>query len=525
MNTKVLVKKSTYRDSISLMKISNSISKLSGITQAAVVMATELNRRVLFEAGFKDPAIDLATTNDMIVAIEAKDSDSLDSALVETEKLLESGEIQAGEKAQPTTIEEALEMAPDANLVVISVPGKFAKREAMQALNHGLNVFLFSSNVSQEEEVELKTLSKEKGLLLMGPDCGTSIINHKVLGFGNSIREGNIGLVSASGTGLQEVTTLIHKAGLGISHAIGTGGGDLSEKVGGVTMIQGLQLLEKDVQTKVIVLISKPPDEATTKKVIEVASQSRNPVVINFLGEDNTYLVTGNLRAAATLDEAAQIACELAGGKTEVFTGVIPKETVSLALSEHKKLAAGQKYIRGLFAGGTLCYESQIILQSVFGQVFSNAPVRHENMIPGNAASKEHACIDMGAEEFVEGRVHPMIDFSLRKMRILQEARDPETAVILIDVELGFGSNDDPAAQLVPVIEKAKAIAKDAGRNLAIVASVVGTEGDFQGLANQEQALSRAGVIIMPSNAQATKVSAIIASGEKTAAAFFGRFE
>jgi FdrA protein len=157
--------------------------------------------------------------------------------------------------------------------------------------------------------------------------------------------------------------------------------------------------------------------------------------------------------------------------------------------------------------------------------VFSNAPVRHENMIPGNAASKEHACIDMGAEEFVEGRAHPMIDFSLRKMRILQEARDPETAVILIDVELGFGSNDDPAAQLVPVIEKAKAIAKDAGRNLAIVASVVGTEGDFQGLANQEQALSRAGVIIMPSNAQATKVSAIIASGEKTAAAFFGRFE
>ena len=213
----------------------------------------------------------------------------------------------------------------------------------------------------------------------------------------------------------------------------------------------------------------------------------------------------------------------LLSGKTSVATSAIPEESISLALSEHKKLVAGQKYIRGLFAGGTLCYESQIILQSVFGEVFSNSPVKRENVVPGEAASKKHTCIDMGAEEFVEGRAHPMIDFSLRKMRILQEAKDPETAVILIDVELGYGSNDDPAAQLVPVIEKAKLIAKDAGRNLPIVASVVGTEGDFQGLSNQEKALSNAGVIIMPSNAQATKISAIIASGEEIAVTLFGR--
>ena len=259
MTTKVIVKKSTYRDSISLMKISNSISKLPGITQAAVVMATELNRRVLSEAGFVDAAIGRAASNDMIVAIEAKEAASLDAALTETEKLLSPGEKPAGEKAPPTSLEEALELIPDANLAVISVPGQFAKREAMQALARGLNVFLFSSNVSREEEVELKKVAKEKRLLLMGPDCGTSIINHKVLGFGNMIREGTIGLVSASGTGLQEVTTLIHKAGLGISQAIGTGGGDLSEQVGGITMIQGFELLEADEQTKVIVLISKPP--------------------------------------------------------------------------------------------------------------------------------------------------------------------------------------------------------------------------------------------------------------------------
>jgi len=523
MTTKVIVKKSTYRDSISLMKISSGISKLPGITQAAVVMATELNRRVLSEAGFVDAAIGHAASNDMIVAIEAKDEASLDEALAETEKLLSPGEKPAGEKAPPTSLEEALELLPDANLAVISVPGQFAKREAMQALAKGLNVFLFSSNVSREEEVELKTVAKEKGLLLMGPDCGTSIINHKVLGFGNTIREGPIGLVSASGTGLQEVTTLIHKAGLGISQAIGTGGGDLSEQVGGITMIEGLELLEADEQTKVIVLVSKPPAPGTMEKVLEVARRCRKHLVVNFLGGNISPRLLGNLMPATTLEDAARIACELAGVKPKVAASSIPNETISIALAEHGKLAESQQYIRGLFAGGTLCYESETILQPLLGNVFSNAPITPENKVPGDAPSKKYACIDMGAEEFVEGRAHPMIDFSLRNMRILQEARDPETAVILIDVELGYGSNADPAGQLVPVIQKARGLAKMAGRHLAVVASVVGTEGDFQGLASQEKALSDAGVLIMPSNAQATRVSALIASGEKIQAAIFRR--
>ena len=184
---------------------------------------------------------------------------------------------------------------------------------------------------------------------------------------------------------------------------------------------------------------------------------------------------------------------------------------ISIALAEHKKLAGSQQYIRGLFSGGTLCYESEIVLEPLLGEVFSNAPIKSENKIPGDASSKNHICIDMGAEEFVEGRAHPMIDFSLRNRRILQEANDPETAVILIDVELGYGSNDDPAGQLVPIIQKAKVIAEKAGRHLPVVASVVGTEGDFQGLASQEKALLSAGVLILPSNAEATRVSALIA--------------
>jgi FdrA protein len=523
MTTKVLVKKATYRDSITLMKISNDVAKLPGVTQAAVVMATPLNRRVLSEAGFEDSAIGRAATDDMVVAIEAKDAASLEGALTATEKLLSSDEKPAGEKPAPTSLDEALHLLPDANLVVISVPGRFAKREAMQALAKGLNVFLFSSNVSREDELELKNLAKQKGLLVMGPDCGTSIINHKVLGFGNVVREGSIGLVSASGTGVQEVTTLIHKAGMGISQAIGTGGGDLSEEIGGITMIQGIGLLEADQQTKVIVLISKPPAPGPMEKVLAIARRCKKPVVVNFIGGDVSEADLGKLSPAKTLEDAARTACEIAGGTRQAApAGAISTDVISIALKEHGKLAGSQKYVRGLFGGGTLCYESESILQPLLGQVYSNAPIKPEDKVPGDAPSKKHSCIDMGAEEFVEGRAHPMMDFSLRNMRILEEARDPETAVILLDVELGYGSNPDPAGQLGPVILKAKALAKEAGRNLPVVVSVVGTEGDFQGLANQEKVLSTAGALILPSNAQATRVSALIAAGERIEAALTG---
>ncbi len=512
MSSRVVVKKATYRDSISLMKISNTLSKLPGVSQAAVVMATELNRRVLSEAGFEDAAIGRAAGDDMIVAIEAKDAATLGAAMAETDRLLSTSERPTGTASAPTSLGEALEVLTGANLAVISVPGQFATREAMGALAGGLNVFLFSSNVPGEEELDLKKMAKKKGLLLMGPDCGTSIINHKVLGFGNAVREGGIGLVSASGTGLQEVTTLIHKAGLGISQAIGTGGGDLSREVGGITMIQGIKLLEADKQTRVIVLISKPPAPETAEKVLEVARLCTKPVVVNFLGGNVSRKMLGTLNSAVTLEEAANVACELAGLKTPAVAE-IPRKTFALAMEEHNRLSSGQRYIRGLFSGGTLCYESENILRPLTGRVYSNATIKPEDKTPGDSNSRKHTCVDMGAEEFVEGRAHPMIDFTLRNLRILREARDPETAVVLIDVELGYGSNPDPAGQLVPVIRKAKAIANEGGRYLPVVASVVGTEDDFQGLASQEKALTDAGVLIMPSNAQATRISALIASG------------
>jgi FdrA protein len=511
---RVVVKKDVYRDSISLMRISTSLEKLPGVSQAAVVMATDLNRRVLSEAGFSGGEVAHAATDDMIVAVDAKDERSLRAALEEADALLLSqGERPPGEEAQPKSLDEAIETLPDANLAVISVPGQFAGREASRALERGLDVFLFSSNVPLEKELELKRSAESKGLLMMGPDCGTAIINHKVFGFGNVVREGSFGIVSASGTGLQEVSTLIHKSGLGISQAIGTGSGDMSEAVGGTTMLRGIRMLEADIKTKTIILISKPPAPRVAAKILDIAKRCRKPVVVNFLGADLSREELGSARAAKTLEEAVEVACSLAG--TNVRTGARAARAADLATAartEWSRLGAGQRYVRGLFAGGTLCYESQVILGPILGEVYSNGPISPKQRIEGDGPSKKHCCIDMGAEEFVEGRLHPMIDFTLRNKRILKEAADPETAVLLLDVELGYGSNPDPAGELVPYIKRAKTFANESGRFLSVVASIVATEGDFQDLKKQEDGLRGAGVLVAPSNAAATRVAAAVAT-------------
>ncbi len=522
VSTKVIVKRGNYRDSITLMKISNALRGLKGVSQAAVVMATQLNKKLLADVGFRASEVDNAATEDMIVALEAKDDSSLNAAIAETETLLSSaGTSVTQDSAAIRTLGEALEAMPDANLVVISVPGQFAKREALQALGKGLNVFLFSSNVSREDELQLKKLAREKHLLMMGPDCGTSIINHKVLGFGNVIRDGSIGIVSAAGTGLQEVSTLIHKAGLGISQAIGTGGGDLSEQVGGITMMHGLKLLEKDANTKMIVLISKPPAHKTMRRVLGLVRACRKPVVVNFLGAEVSPGMLGKHKTARTLEDAARAVCKLSGVNPEKLN--FSEEMVSMARKEFPKFAKSQRYIRGLFSGGTLCYESQVILQPLFREVYSNAPIASAYRVEGDAPSKKHALIDMGAEEFVVGRPHPMIDFTLRNIRILREARDPQTALILLDIELGYGSNSDPAGQLLPAIRQAKGLARKSGRYLSIVASVVGTDLDPQGLARQEKSLRDAGVLVAPSNATAATLAALIVSKGGAEVAMPGR--
>ncbi|HJY76229.1 MAG TPA: acyl-CoA synthetase FdrA [Burkholderiales bacterium] len=487
-----------YRDSVSLMQLSAALGKLPGVEQASAVMATPANLEFLRHAGLANGDI-APRPNDLLVALRGKSTAQLEAALATALASLnnESPKDLKGAVAEAPlrSLQMAMAQAPEANLALISVPGDYAAAEAMKALRLGLHVMLFSDNVALADEVALKRYAKERGLLVMGPDCGTAIIDGVPLGFANAVRRGAVGVVGASGTGTQQVTSLVHRRGAGISHAIGTGGHDLGKDVGGITMSHGLGLLARDPDTKAIVLISKPPSPAIAREVIGAARKAGKPVVINFIGstEDPSG---GNLHVSRTLDDAASAAVALAKGRKPTRPSTSPLKVPKL------KFKRGQRYIRGLFSGGTFCYEASALL----GDVWSNAPVDPKKAIEDPWKSREHTLIDLGDDVFTRGRPHPMIDLRLRNDRMLQEAADPQVAVILLDVVLGYGSHPDPAAELVPVLTK---IRKKSGSPV-IVASVCGTDEDPQGLERQEAALRDVGVLLTESNAGAARLAGAI---------------
>ena len=487
-----------YRDSVSLMQLSAALGKLPGVEQASAVMATPGNLEFLRQAGLVDGDI-APRPNDLLVAVRGKSTAQLEaalqSALAALDKEPERNVGTASAEAALRSLQMALARSPGANLALISVPGDYAAAEAMKALRLGLHVMLFSDNVALADEVALKRYAAAQGLLVMGPDCGTAIIDGVPLGFANAVRRGAVGVVGASGTGTQQVTSLVHRRGGGISHAIGTGGHDLGKDVGGITMLHGLRLLARDADTKVIVLISKPPSPAIAREVIAAARKAGKPVVINFIGsgEDPSG---GNLHVARTLDDAASAAIALAKGRKPSRVSTSPVKPPRL------KFKRGQRYIRGLFSGGTFCYEASALL----GDVWSNAPVDPKSTLENPWKSREHTLIDLGDDVFTRGRPHPMIDLRLRNERMLEEAADPQVAVILLDVVLGYGSHADPAAEIVPVLKKIK---KKSGSPV-IVASVCGTDEDPQGLERQEAALREAGVLLSESNAAAARLAGAI---------------
>ncbi|HEV8110693.1 MAG TPA: acyl-CoA synthetase FdrA [Burkholderiales bacterium] len=487
-----------YRDSVSLMQLSAALGKLPGVEQASAVMATPGNLEFLRQAGLVDGDI-APRPNDLLVAVRGKSNAQLEAALAAALAALNDESVKdirgAAAEAPLRSLQMALARSPAANLALISVPGDYAAAEAMKALRLGLHVMLFSDNVALADEVALKRYAAGRGLLVMGPDCGTAIIDGMPLGFANAVRRGAIGVVGASGTGTQQVTSLVHRRGAGISHAIGTGGHDLGKDVGGITMLHGLRLLAQDADTKAIVLISKPPSPDIARAVIAAARKAGKPVVINFIGstEDPSG---GNLHLSRTLDEAASAAVALARGRKP------PRTAISSVKPPKLKFKRGQRYIRGLFSGGTFCYEASALL----GDVWSNAPVDSKRTIEDPWKSREHTLIDLGDDVFTRGRPHPMIDLRLRNDRMLEEAADPQVAVILLDVVLGYGSHPDPAAELVPVLAKIK---KKSGSPV-IVASVCGTDEDPQGLERQEAALRDAGVLLTESNASAARLAGAI---------------
>jgi succinyl-CoA synthetase alpha subunit len=364
----------------------------------------------------------------------------------------------------------------------------------LKALKRGLHVFLFSDNVSVEDEIQLKTLAVKKRLLVMGPDCGTAIVDGVPLGFANAVARGTVGLVGASGTGLQQVTCLIDRFGAGVSQAIGVGGRDLDERVGGTMMLAALELLAADPGTSVIVLLSKPPAPTVAERVLARARAAGKPVVVNFLGSDSSLVRRAGAIPAVTLEDAARAAVALARGDAPVEADDGSKDMASVARGEAAKLAEGQRTVRGLYSGGSLAYEAKVVLNLELGD-----------------AAKQHTVIDLGDDEYTVGRPHPMIDPRLRNEHVIAIGSDEEAAVLLLDVVIGYASHPDPAGALAPAIAEARATATRAGRYLAVVASVCGTDRDAQGLAAQESTLLAAGVLVQSSNARAARRAALIA--------------
>ena len=497
-----------YRDSVSLMQLSARLAALPGIGQASAIMASPANLALLSEAKLLDGAPD-AGPNDLLIALEGRDSAALDSAIRQAEAAFKdkpAASTGGARKQSLRSLEMGLEATPGANLALVSTPGDYAAAEALKALRLGLNVMLFSDNVPGTDEVMLKRFARDRGLMVMGPDCGTAIIGGIPLGFANVVRRGAIGVVAASGTGLQQVTSLVDRLGEGISQAIGTGGHDLSAEVGGITMLQGLEGLAADKATKVIVLVSKPPAAEVAEKILAAARRAKKPVVINFLGADPKSITGAKLHPAKTLEDAAYAAVALSHGKT-------PRRAPQMKIARLPRPGRGQKYVRGLYSGGTFCYEAALLLGEALSPVYSNTPVGKTARLDDVWRSKANTVIDLGDDLFTRGRPHPMIDHRLRNDRILAEAVDPETAVILLDVVLGYGSHENPAGEVATAIGKARARAAKAGRRIAFVGFVCGTDRDPQGFAEQEKALREAGMILLPSNAQAVRLAARIVGG------------
>jgi len=498
-----------YRDSVSLMQISAKIAALEGIQQASLVMATEGNLALLREAGLLDTDID-ASPSDLLVVVQGGTDAAVQAALAESERALSGATEAVGSGGQqviaPRTIQMGLSAQSDATLALISTPGEYAAAEALKALRFGLNVMLFSDNVSIEDELMLKREADRAGLLVMGPDCGTAIVDGIPLAFANAVRRGPIGVIGASGTGIQQVTSLIDQAGLGVSHALGTGGRDLKMEIGGATMLRAIDEMAADPDTRIIVLVSKPPAREVAEQVLLRARESGKPVVACFLGADAADVEGGNVIAASTLEEAAAMAVALAEGKK------VDRSVVSLPNVAAQPFSPGQRFVRGLFSGGTFCYEATLLLSDTLNDVFSNTPVGRATGLDDVWQSRGHTLLDLGDDAFTRGRPHPMIDHRLRNERIVREAADPEVALILLDVVLGYGAHPDPAAQMLPALHDACALAARDGRQIAFVGFVCGTERDPQGLVRQEAALREAGVILTSSNAQAARAAATLVS-------------
>ncbi len=490
----VEVRHGVYVDSVSLMQVSRDVAAVEGVAAAQVAMATELNLDLLRGMGFAPPPD--AGPNDLVVAVRAEDDDALGRAVAALEQALAAASAGSsgsfGDEPPPRTIATAARRAGGADLALVSVPGPHAFSEAMDALAAGLSVLVFSDNVPVEAEVRLKDEAAARGLLVMGPDCGTAVVGGVGLGFANAVRPGPVGVVAASGTGAQQLMCMLDTREVGVSHCLGVGGRDLSAAVAGRSTRAALALLDDDPATELVVLVSKPPDPAVAADITAYAESLGTPVLLALLGEGQDDLTTVARRAVEAV-------------------GVEWAEP--WAWDDQPRPRPGGS-LRGLFAGGTLCDEAMVIASAALGEVRSNIPLRPEWGLGPDLASAGHTMLDLGDDALTQGRAHPMIDQRSRLERIAVEATDPTCSVLLLDVVLGHGAHPDPAAELAPALEAARKTAADDGRGLAVVVSLCATHDDPQDPRRQADLLHAAGADVILSNAQAARHATWLVTGD-----------
>ncbi len=502
MTHRVTLFHDTYLDSVVQLSGTRTMRQVEGVDWASAAMATPANLETLGAEGFDAAEWAGAGAGDLFIAVRAGSVDAVAAATAAGEKAMfgqGSGGSQDAAPRSARTIREALELVPDASVAVVSVPGDYAALEAHHALSAGLHVLLFSDNVSVDAEVELKRRAADLGLLVMGPGAGTAMLGGTCLGFANITTPGPVAVVAAAGTGAQEAMCLLDRWGVGVSHVIGLGGRDLSAAVGGLMAGAALAALRADEATEVVLLVSKPPDVDVARSVLEAASGK--PVVAALIGLDPGAIdAPDGVTLAGSLETGVVRALEALGRPTPDPTDGL-RAAVSDAIVD---LPGKRTLLRGLYSGGTLCYEALVVLADTLGDVHSNTPIDSSLGMPAPAGS--HTCLDLGEEEYTKGRPHPMIDPEARIEMLRTDGADPDVAVIVLDVVLGHGSHPDPAAELAPVC--AQIIA---GGGPRIVVYVLGTDQDPQGWQAQRRVFVEAGCVVTDTAARAALAAAAIA--------------
>jgi FdrA protein len=478
-----------YRDSVALMAIASSTEARDGVDRVGAVMATPANIEILNESAML-PAGLSAAPDDLVIVVRGDTDEIVAEALDAAEAALTSVESARRNEERPAaTIGEGIaamaaeDAAHPATMAAISIPGTYAAVVAERALRDGLHVFCFSDNVPLEDEVRVKRLARDRGLLHMGPDCGTAIIDGVPLGFANVVRRGDVGIVAASGTGAQEVSRLLDLAGAGVSQLIGVGGRDLSEEVDGIMTELALDLLEADPATKVIAIVSKPPAGAVAERLLtrlSAIAKGGIPAIACFLGAEDA---DGEVIVRGTLEGGAIAAAAAAGHHLDVEAG------------DASPVQAPPGRVLGLYTGGTLASEAKLILK--------------------RGGVTEIEVLDLGDDEYTAGKPHPMIDPEARATRIEAAGSDATVGILLLDLVIGYGASPDPATPVVEAVAAARAAAAADGRELLVIGSVCGTPADPQGLDRQRGLLEAAGIVLAPTNAAAARLAAGLATGAR----------